>query len=321
MADVAAIPFHLYAYADKCTTGAQELQDWIRTVLRPSLLAYQNGGGVCFAIDTDTATQVAATYYTDRDVRVVGQAFERAGHALPGPAMPYIASDKAVNAAFADLKQHPHLSPQELLEQYRQPTDPDGTVNYLPFVGPEITARERQLLDDIGPTGQVDMYEIRRQAFGESGRRFPGENINDSHRDAFRHAYWNALMTKRFGAAWAQQYASAHEGLPHNSQVRESMDLHNNEVGRRIALRYPNADDSRLANLVQQAVDRGDVVVVDRNGDLRYSNEVPRGQTGLAHGNGGGNNHGTGSSGGSGNDSSGYDPGNSGGSGSTGGSG
>lgn len=104
MTDASAIPPHLYTYSNRCTHGAQELQDWVRTVLTPTMTSYEMGGGECLAIASEVATEVARAYYTDRDVRTVGQAFERAGRADPGMGRPYVASDRAVDEAFRALQ-------------------------------------------------------------------------------------------------------------------------------------------------------------------------------------------------------------------------
>jgi hypothetical protein len=61
------------------------------------------------------------------------------------------------------------------------------------------------------------------------------------------------------------------------------MDLYNNEVGRRIAEANPNASEQQLADLVQQAIGRGEMVVIDRAGNLAWSNQVGYGQHGVAN--------------------------------------
>ncbi len=166
-----------------------------------------------------------------------------------------------------------------ILEDYKVSPDPDGLVN---FFGRTITKSEAELLDDIGLLGIKDMYDLQNQAFGNAEERFEGQDSNDSHQDAFRHAYWNALMTQRFGEEWAERYGTAHERLPGNPADREAMDLYNNEVGRRIAVENPDADPEELADLVEQAVKDGRMVVVDENGELAYSDDVAEGKTGRA---------------------------------------
>ncbi|MFI0768100.1 hypothetical protein ACH4TQ_24945 [Streptomyces sp. NPDC021218] len=107
MTRVSAIPEHLSRYSDTCTQGAEQLQTWVRRVLTPALLAYENGGGPCFsgAIDANVARQVAAAYYTDRDVKTVGLAFLRAGGFLVrGRNQPIFSNNKAIDKAFKQLQ-------------------------------------------------------------------------------------------------------------------------------------------------------------------------------------------------------------------------
>lgn len=59
------------------------------------------------------------------------------------------------------------------------------------------------------------------------------------------------------------------------------MDLHNNEVGRRIQAEHPNASPTELKELVKKAVENGQLVVVGPDGQLKYSNQVPFGDTGI----------------------------------------
>ncbi|XXF76261.1 hypothetical protein P2318_24825 [Myxococcaceae bacterium GXIMD 01537] len=179
-----------------------------------------------------------------------------------------------------------------------------GGLIPVPFTGEyEITATEAKMLDGLsvsrGLLGLNTFNNIKDQAFSVSERLYPAPgNIpgsvpadrqrewvgNDGHRDAFRHAYWNALMTREFGAEWTQQFATAHEGLPGNPADREAMDLYNNDIGRQIALANPNASPEELATLVQQAVTDGRMVVLDQRGELQWSDRVPQWQHGLTDG-------------------------------------
>ena len=57
--------------------------------------------------------------------------------------------------------------------------------------------------------------------------------LHNGEQDAVRHAVWQCLMTKAFGATTARDWGNAHEhGQPVNAEVR--MDFHNNEIGRQI---------------------------------------------------------------------------------------
>ena len=104
---------------------------------------------------------------------------------------------------------------------------------------------------------------------------------NDGHNDAFRHAYWNATLTREFGVEWTKQFTTAHEGSNPGNSTREAMDLYNNEVGRQIALDNPNASPQQLADLVKKALDDGKLVVIASNGHLAWSNNVANGNHGF----------------------------------------
>lgn len=103
---------------------------------------------------------------------------------------------------------------------------------------------------------------------------------NDGHADAYRHALWNAHMSKDFGSDWTRDYATAHESVAGNVPEREAMDLYNNKVGRQIADENPNASADKLDSLVREAIRKGDMLVIDRNGDLAWSDQIAIGQHG-----------------------------------------
>lgn len=150
----------------------------------------------------------------------------------------------------------------------------------------EVTKTEAELLSTLSLLKLKKMQDIADQAFAEAKRQYPGDSsaaANDGHQDAFRHAYWNALMTKEFGEDFTRRLTTAHEGVSGNPADREAMDLYNNEVGRGIAGGHPDASASELADLVRKGIDHGDMVVIDKAGDLAYSDEVNYGEHGQAN--------------------------------------
>jgi len=160
----------------------------------------------------------------------------------------------------------------------------------------QITQTEVDMLMDLAlspPNPVGDALAVRQfeqdhnDAFNDADARYPRNeseelSINDNHNDAFRHAYWNALLTRDFGEKWAAQFATAHEGLPNSLPTREAMDLYNNQVGREIAAAHPLASPAQLADFIQQAISDGKLLVVDKSGNLAWSNQVPVGQCGTA---------------------------------------
>jgi len=172
----------------------------------------------------------------------------------------------------------------------------------IPFVGEtRMTQTEADLLNELGDRRGLNGLRIFRNitsntpqdpglAYRAADEYFPqfddqGGYIKggeDGHNDAFRHVYWNALMTDRFGEDFAAAFATAHEGVPGNPANKEAMDLYNNALGRDIARDNPGASDEELAELVFEAVNNGDAVVIDASGDLAFSDQVAIGQTGDA---------------------------------------
>ena len=201
------------------------------------------------------------------------------------------------------------LTPDEILEQYQ--VAEDTTAVWSPKVygsipipwaeSRELTVTEGRLLDELswgrGLAGLSSFRDIAREAFAVSEREFPDPATipsyvpadrqrewlgNDGHRDAMRHCYWNARLTRAFNENWTRQFTTAHEALPGNTASREAMDLYNNEVGRAIAHDNPRANPTELARLVRRAVDEGRLIVVDRSGRLAFSNAVTLWDHGLA---------------------------------------
>jgi hypothetical protein len=75
---------------------------------------------------------------------------------------------------------------------------------------------------------------------------------NDTKRDALRHSFWQAIVTKRTSENTSRVLGDAHED-DNLTGARTAMDLHNNEVGRRLALRNPTAKESELLLLLEGA--------------------------------------------------------------------
>lgn len=188
----------------------------------------------------------------------------------------------------------------EIREEYQVKEDemidwtPKALGIEVPFAGSrKMTKTEGKLLDGlVSQKGLVELFtfqEIHDLAFSESTSRFPSPSSipsyvpkdrerewlqNDGHRDAFRHCYWNTLLAKHYGQNWATQFATAHEGGPGNPAEREAMDLWNNEVGRKIAKDNPSANEKELANKVKEAVDGGQLMVINQSSNLAYSDTV-----------------------------------------------
>ncbi|ANP52273.1 hypothetical protein J2Z21_008633 [Streptomyces griseochromogenes] len=177
METVSAIPEHLFSYSGTCTQGAEQFQTWIRMVLAPALREYEMSPGAvtCSVLDTDVAEQVAAAYYTDRNVRRVGQAFletQRDVVTVRTPTMPVFAQEKAVQAAYDRLGQptgqssrtpnpRPGQSPGPSLLSHELEDAHDYTLPYVDADGSRYSPREDAVLSWIEAHRDVIVREAR----------------------------------------------------------------------------------------------------------------------------------------------------------------
>lgn len=190
----------------------------------------------------------------------------------------------------------------------RENQNPDRDT-YTEYLGQRVLSKEADLLrelEQLGPNpfrlsslawARDTATSISRNTYPDAqppaGLDVPSAaawSNSDGHRDAFRHALWGALTAREMsghlgadnGIAWTDRFLFAHEGGAVNPPAREAMDIYNNRVGIKIFQENPNVDLGRLVELVKEAVDNGRTVVVNRNGQLEWSDRVPVNQHGTA---------------------------------------
>lgn len=105
-------------------------------------------------------------------------------------------------------------------------------------------------------------FAIQAAEFADQAEVFaksiaPQASTWNTELDAIRHCLWSALMARRFGQDFAKACADAHEARGNNVPGELAMDLHNNEVGRRLgATSYPEPE---LKNQCVSALKRGEL--------------------------------------------------------------
>lgn len=76
-----------------------------------------------------------------------------------------------------------------------------------------------------------------------SDKLYPGLHHLNNEANAFRHALWNALLVKEAikwnknlpkAVLWAKKITDWHEHFSPNQPLEKMMDLHNNEIGRKL---------------------------------------------------------------------------------------
>ncbi|MGF0319866.1 DUF6973 domain-containing protein [Nocardia fluminea] len=166
----------------------------------------------------------------------------------------------------------------------------DSDFNPSVMTEEEIASMQDLLLRPDGPAAVYDYVKITEAASDRAKELYPDSEL-EGQGDAFRHTYWNALMTQRFGEEWTTEFTTAHEKSGSNIAQREAMDLFNNSRGREIGLANPDASPEELRQIIQSEISNGTLVVVetkDANGTdhapkLAYSN-IDQGRTGQLPG-------------------------------------
>lgn len=146
------------------------------------------------------------------------------------------------------------------------------------------TEREKELLDKLGFLKKMEFTKLSQDSLDEATRRYGEENKVNGVGDAWRHAYWSASLSRKFGDDWATKYTTFHEGEGHHvvpgdkgkAQLNASvMDLHNNEVGRQIARDHPNASDDEIRTIIDQKIRNGELMISNKNDQVVPSNTYP----------------------------------------------
>jgi RHS repeat-associated protein len=147
--------------------------------------------------------------------------------------------------------------------------DPDGseTQDYQKLWN-QLTSAEKEFVTN-NPLVAWDFYDARNEAFTMAAQT-KLEGAHGGYQDAFRHAYWNALMAKAHGKEKALEYSNAHEARDNPVEIVVGdmlMDKINNSVGAEIGAANSNLSNQEIANLVMDALNSGKLKIL--NEDLK----------------------------------------------------
>ncbi|MGI5219767.1 DUF6973 domain-containing protein [Nocardia sp. CA-290969] len=189
------------------------------------------------------------------------------------PELARILEDYQTDSSVGDLQLWPTGLELEALQRIKPGLQPQ-------MLSTEEIAVMSMLLAKKDYAGIVDQFEMTQQAQEAAIQVYP-QSVDDGHGDAFRHAYWNALMAQRFGPEWTEMYGISHEKSGGNPPNREAMDLFNNQLGREIGAANPDASPEELQQLIKNEIDKGNALVLaPPTGDLEgtpvitWSNQV-----------------------------------------------
>lgn len=129
---------------------------------------------------------------------------------------------------------------------------PAGSEN-ISSVYNTLTIAERELLEE-DPFGALIVYGASEWSKAKTRDYYEKDNRDDDNSNAFKHAYWNALMVRWLGMERAEAFATAHEYGQNG--LSSHMDLLNNEKGRSDGLDY-TLNDIDLAFKIMERVSEG----------------------------------------------------------------
>ena len=122
-----------------------------------------------------------------------------------------------------------------------------------------ITRMERPTAWDLDiaaryPTRAGKLLQIK--SYAENTSRNAAQHDRSIAEDSYRHVLWSYLMTREFGAEFAQEVTDAHEtGAFNESASDRALDLINNDLGRRYAAQ--GLPESELADKLRGGAAQG----------------------------------------------------------------
>ena len=147
---------------------------------------------------------------------------------------------------------------KKYLSEPNQSTTGEVTTQGGVVYGVTLNDQEMALYNSNPWSGLISLYS-GSVALDESEARYQSAVLTDGNGDAFRHAFWNSLMTMNIGADWAKAWSDAHEyGTPNNPPLPQEMDLFNNSVGiYQAQTRFNQYNSSTWGDMIEERVDVG----------------------------------------------------------------
>jgi len=154
-----------------------------------------------------------------------------------GENQPKISWKEFIEAARSIIREHPGIKDEELsrLASDVLTKQADRKV-YIPWMDIYLTNQEF-VLGINNPRKAILTYLAATIAGNESRGLFSQEDVRGSpgwrtKEDAFRHSFWNVVISTLVSERWAQSWTNAHESEEDPNNRDTQMDLHNNAVGR-----------------------------------------------------------------------------------------
>lgn len=138
--------------------------------------------------------------------------------------------------------------------------------NYLPTSSGELSSYEKEVFNSNPVYGAYCLNDAAVAVSRTSDLWSDACGYHNDNADAFRHSYWNALMSFDCGTSYAQKFADAHEKGSPNGALEASMDKNNNSVGRSIGVSKSYSYPNPMAHFA--AIEK-DVLSAIKNGKMK----------------------------------------------------
>lgn len=157
--------------------------------------------------------------------------------------------DFFVEALDKYIEQNPDITEVEqdnflrklMADYYEKKTNTYG-IDYVAGAA-GLNSKEKALYNQ-SPSKGLRCMQAGATASSTAKSKFTSSVLHNGNGDAFRHAFWNALMVKLTDSSWASKWATAHEdGATNQPSIERSMDLSNNSFGRSLAKSVGNVPD------------------------------------------------------------------------------
>ncbi|OMF94260.1 hypothetical protein BK147_17120 [Paenibacillus sp. FSL R7-0337] len=209
-----------------------------------------------------------------------------------------------VKKMYAYLDEHPDFKMEQVQEYYESILAKENHRSKITEINEDVEMKAGSFItESISSSGSYDPDEFDPQlnpqelalmndnydnasgsiwaafwAYAYSLSEFDKNELTDGNGDAFRHAFWGALMVVETNYNWAGRWGTAHElGEPNNPEDQKMMDLYNNFAGRMIGLKYVNSLNGKPLplSIFYMPVLRDEVLRALDNGELKRIDNEP----------------------------------------------
>ena len=192
------------------------------------------------------------------------EAFAEDGEST-GTEQEYFEQDKlisVINEILTIRQQNPEYTEEQIIIQMNERHSEFEKGRGVIDIWNALTDSEKKLCVRY-PFDALKVNTAKNIATSQTETKFGFNGLGDKS-DAFRHGIWNAEMTILIGKEKAELFATAHEDkdvtgyesdrYPKTAHRDRDMDLHNNELGRRIGAENACVSEEEMADIIYREI-------------------------------------------------------------------